>query len=121
LGVNFQALSGKPLDRNYRRSLTQGSTTVRAEQRGIYRQDALQLLALKLDRPFRMGRARLGGFIELHNLLNANPGINYGVLTQSYASQAALDAANRTNAAYFGRPTVIITPRLIKLGAKLEF
>jgi hypothetical protein len=121
VGANFQALSGKPLDRNYRRSLTQGSTTVRPEERGTYRQDALRLLALKVDRPFRLGRARLGAFIEFHNLLNSNAGISYGTLTQSYASQAALDAANRTSAAYFGRPTVILTPRIIKLGAKLEF
>ena len=110
-----------PLDRTYRRSLTQGSVTVRAEQRGTFRQDDLQLLALKVDRPFRIGRARAGAFVELHNLLNSNAGITYGTLTQSYASQAALDAANRTNTAYFGRPTAILTPRIIKLGAKLEF
>jgi hypothetical protein len=121
LGANYQALSGVPLDRTYRRSLAQGSVTVRADKRGTYSQDSMQLLALKVDRPFRFGRARLGAFVELHNLLNSNAGISYGTLTQSYASQAALDAANRTNTAYFGRPTVILTPRIIKLGAKLEF
>jgi hypothetical protein len=121
IGTNYQALSGVPLDRQYRRSLTQGSITVRAEERGVYRQDQVQLLALKVDRPFRIGRSRLGAFVELHNLLNSNAGITYGTLTNSYANQAALEAANRTNAAYFGRPTVIITPRVVKLGLKYDW
>jgi len=120
-GANYQALSGVPFDRTYRRSLTQGSITVRAEERGTYRQDTQQLLALKVDRPFHIGRARLGAFVELHNLLNSNAGITYGTLTQAYANQAALDAANQSNTAYFGRPTVILTPRVVKLGAKFDW
>ena len=110
-----------PLDRQYRRSLTQGSVTVRAEQRGIYSQEDVQLLALKIDRPFRLGSGRLGAFMEVHNLLNTNPGITYGTLTNAYANEAALEAANRTNAAYFGRPTVILTPRIFKFGAKFDW
>ena len=121
VGANYQALTGVPFDRQYRRSLTQGSITVRAEQRGVYRQDDVHLLALKVDRPFRIGRSRLGAFVELHNLLNSNAGITYGTLTNAYPNQAALDAANQTNAAYFGRPTVILTPRIIKLGARFDW
>lgn len=121
LGANFQAVSGKPIDRTYRRSLTQGTVTVRAEERGVYREESLRLLALKIDRPFKIGAARLGAFVELHNLLNSNAGVTYGTLTQAYTSQAALDAANLTNSAYFGRPTVILTPRIVKLGAKFEW
>ncbi len=121
VGANYQALSGVPLDRTYRRSLTQGSITVRAEERGTYRQDTQQLLALKIDRPFKIRRSRLGAFIELHNLLNSNAGITYGTLTQTYANQAALDAANLTNTTYFGRPTVILTPRIVKLGARFDW
>lgn len=121
IGSNYQALSGVPVDRTYRRSLTQGSVTIRTEERGTYRQDVQQLLALKVDRPFKIGRTRIGTFLELHNMLNSNAGITYGTLTQAYANQAALEAANLTNTAYFNRPTVILTPRVLKLGAKFEF
>ncbi len=121
LGANLQMLSGFPRDRTFRAGLTQGSTTVRADQRGTYRADDMKLLALKVDRPFQLGRRRLGAFVELHNLLNSNAGVSYGTLTQAYASQAAFDAARRGTTPYFGRTTEILTPRLIKLGAKLEF
>lgn len=122
IGANFQVLSGFPRDRTYRRSLTQGTVTVRAEQRGTYRADNMNLLALKVDRPFQLGqRVRLGAFVELHNLLNSNAGVGYGTLTQAYASQAAFEAATRGSTPYFGRPTEILTPRLLKLGVKLEF
>jgi hypothetical protein len=121
VGANYQALSGVPVDRTYRRSLTQGAVTIRTDQRGTFRQDVQQLLALKVDRPFKIGRARLGAFFELHNLMNSNAGITYGTLTQAYANQAALNAANGTATAYFLRPTVILTPRVMKVGAKLEF
>jgi hypothetical protein len=120
-GANYQALSGMPVDRTYRRSLTQGSITIRADQRGTFRADSQQLVALKFDRPFTIGRMKVGAFVEFHNLLNSNAGVTYGTLTNAFASQVALDAANRTNTAYFNRPTVILTPRVIKLGAKIQF
>lgn len=121
IGGNVQALTGLPTDRTYRRSLTQGSITVRADRRGTDRNDGLRLLALKVDRPFQIGRTRIGAFLELHNLLNSNAGITYGTLTQAYPSQAAFDAAMLTSTAYFGRPTEILTPRIAKLGVRVEF
>ena len=122
VGVNYQALSGLPTDRTFRVTLTQGSTTVRAEERGTYRADFLNLLSLKFDRMFRLHpHANISGFFEVHNLLNTNAAqSNIGTLTQAFASQAAFDAARATTS-YFGRAQEILAPRILKLGVKYSF
>ena len=122
VGVNYQALSGLPTDRTFRVTLTQGSTTVRAEERGVYRADFLNLLSLKFDRMFRLHpHANISGFFEVHNLLNSNAAqSNIGTLTQAFASQAAFDAARATTS-YFGRAQEILAPRILKLGVKYSF
>jgi hypothetical protein len=122
VGVNYQALSGLPTDRTFRATLTQGATTVRAEPRGTYRADFLNLLSLKLDKTFRLHKhAGISGFVEVHNLLNSNAAQNsIGTLTQAFKSQADFDAA-RTTTSYFGRVQEIVAPRILKLGVKYAF
>ena len=121
VGANYQALTGLPTNRDFRRTLRQGSTTVRAEARGTYRNDFLNLLSLKGDKVFRFGdRTRISAFVELHNVLNTNAAQGYSTLTQSFASQAAFEAA-QTTTAYFGRVSEIIAPRIVKFGAKFQF
>jgi hypothetical protein len=122
VGVNYQALSGLPTDRNFRQTLVQGATTVRAEPRGTYRADFLNLLSLKLDKTFRVHRhAGISGFLEVHNLLNTNAAQNnIGLLTQAFTSQAAFDAARATTS-YFGRVQEIVAPRILKLGVRYAF
>ena len=122
VGVNYQALSGLPTDRTFRVALAQGSTTVRAERRGTYRADFLNLLSMKVDKTFRLHQhVRISGFFEIHNLLNSNATQNnIGTLTQAFASQAAFDAA-RTRTSYFGRAQEILAPRILKLGARYTF
>ena len=122
VGVNYQALSGLPTDRTFRATLTQGSTTVRAEERGVYRADFLNLFSVKVDKTFHLhDRANISGFLEVHNVLNSNATQNsIGTLTQAFASQAAFDAA-RTTTSYFGRAQEILAPRIVKLGVKYSF
>ena len=122
LGVNYQGLSGLPTDRTFRATLTQGSTTVRAEPRGTYRADFLNLLSARAEKAFELHRhARLSGFLEVHNVLNTNAAqSNIGTLTQAFASQAAFDAAKATTS-YFGRVQEIVAPRILKLGVKFTF
>ena len=99
VGLNLQMLSGLPYDRQFRRTLTQGSTTVRAEQRGNYRADTLRLFSLKADKLFELHRhARISIFGEFHNLLNTNAGQGFDTLTQAFASEAAYHAAQATTA-----------------------
>jgi hypothetical protein len=111
-----------PSDRTFRATLTQGATTVRAEPRGTYRADVLNLLSMKVDKTFHFHqRANVSGFFEVHNLLNSNATqSNIGTLTQAFASQAAFDAARATTS-YFGRAQEILAPRILKLGVKYSF
>ena len=122
IGVNYQALSGLPSDRTFRATLTQGSTTVRAEERGTYRADFLNLFSVKIDKTFRLHEhVNFSGFLEVHNILNSNATQNsIGTLTQAYTSQAAFDAARATTS-YFGRAQEILAPRIVKLGVKYVF
>ena len=123
LGANYQALSGLPIDRTFRASLTQGSTTVRADNRGLYRADFLKLMSIRADKGFRIGARRKASVIaEVHNVLNSSAGQgSYGTLTQAYASQAAFDAARGAGSSYFGRVQEIVAPRVLKLGFRLDF
>ena len=122
IGVNYQALSGLPSDRTFRATLTQGSTTVRAEERGTYRADFLNLFSVKIDKTFRLHEhVNFSGFLEVHNILNSNATQNsIGTLTQAFASQAAFDAARATTS-YFGRAQEILAPRIVKLGVRYVF
>jgi hypothetical protein len=123
LGANYQALSGLPRDRNITPSLTQGgSTAYTVENRGTYRQDSLSLLSLRGDKRFRFGGQHAIAIIaEVHNALNSHAGQNsFGTATQSFASQAAFDAA-RKGTSYFGRVQEIVAPRILKVGVRFEF
>jgi len=122
IGANYQALSGLPRDRNLSVSLTQGSTTFTVDPRGTYRQDFLNLLSLRGDKRFKVsGQHGFSLIAEVHNVLNTSAGQNsFGTATQSFASQAAFDAARLTTS-YFGRVQEIVAPRVLKVGVKLEF
>jgi hypothetical protein len=122
-GANYQALSGLPIDRTFRAALAQGSTTVRADPRGTYRADFLNLLSVRADKGFRFGgQRRIGVIAEVHNVLNSSAGqSSYGSLTQAYASQTAFESARTAGASYFGRVQEIVAPRVLKIGVKLDF
>ena len=122
IGANYQALTGLPYDRTLNVSFAQGTHQIAVDPRGTYRQDTLSLLSLRADKTFNLGGGnRVGLVFELHNALNSNAGQNsYGVLTQSFASQAAFDAARLTTS-YFGRVQEIVAPRVFKLGLKYTF
>ena len=121
LGANFQALSGLPIDRTLTVALAQGSRGIPVEQRGIYRADALKLLSLRADKGVRFSGHRASFVAEVHNVFNSSAGqSSYGALTQSFASQAAFDAA-RSTTSYFGRNQEIVAPRVLKIGFKFDF
>ncbi|HXT30309.1 MAG TPA: hypothetical protein VN716_13540, partial [Vicinamibacterales bacterium] len=125
LGANFQALSGLPRDRTLTVGFSQGSRSVPVESRGTYRGDFLNLLSLRADKGVRFAGHRASFVAEVHNVLNSHAGqasatTSYGNLTQSFATQAAFDAARRTTS-YFGRVQEIVAPRVFKIGFKLDF
>ena len=125
LGANYQALSGLPFDRTLTVALSQGSRGIPVEQRGTYRASMLNLLSLRADKGVRFSGHRASFVAELHNVINSSAGqaaatTSYGALTQSFASQAAFDAARATTS-YFGRTQEIVAPRVLKIGFKFDF
>ena len=121
VGANFQALSGLPIDRTLTVAFAQGSHGVPVEPRGTYRASTLRLLSLRADKGVRFSGHRAAFVAELHNVLNSSAGqSSFGALTQSFASQAAFDAA-RSTTSYFGRTQEIVAPRVLKIGLKFEF
>jgi hypothetical protein len=110
VGANYQALSGLPIDRTLTVALAQGSRGIPVEPRGTYRASMLSLLSLRGEKSFRFSSHRASFVAELHNALNSSAGQNsYGALTQSFASQAAFAAAQRTTSC--GRTQEIVAPR----------
>jgi hypothetical protein len=111
LAAKYSGRAGDPLSRTQQFSfttptLTQPSTTVRVATRGSDRTDTVnQFLDLRGSKRFTFGRASLEGTLDLFNVLNANH-----VLLQSEALGST-----------WGRPTRILTPRIIRLGATLRF
>jgi hypothetical protein len=122
LGLNYQALSGLPIDRTINAGLNQGSTTTRADIRGTYRADFLNLMSFRGDKAFTFGGHHRASIIaEIHNLLNTSAGqSSYGSATRAFTSQADF-LAKQATVSYFGRVQEIVAPRLLKLGFKFEF
>jgi hypothetical protein len=123
LGVIYQGLSGLPRDRTIRETLNQGSATVLADPRGTYRNDFMNIMSFNVHKTFKFNSRLKASFDgEAHNLLNsaASQG-GVGTLTQSFANQAAFNAAMAATTSYFGRVTTILDPRLFKAVVKLEF
>ena len=92
------------------------------EPRGAYRADFLNLLSLRADKGFNLGRShRASAIFELHNVLNTHDSQNsFGTVTRGFANQAAFDAA-RLGTAYFGRVQEIVAPRVLKLAFRYNF
>jgi Carboxypeptidase regulatory-like domain/TonB-dependent Receptor Plug Domain len=78
---------------------------IRVEENGSYRQDPVSVLDLRAAKNFRLGRARIEGIFDLFNVFNANNVLAAGTLTASN----------------FDRPTVVLTPRVARVGVKFEF
>ncbi|MDH4064863.1 MAG: TonB-dependent receptor [Acidobacteriota bacterium] len=107
----YTARDGDPLDRTQvfsfaNPTLTQASETVRVAQRGTDRTETVnQFVDLRFAKRFRTGNSSLEATVDLFNLLNANH-----VLLQNQALGSA-----------WGRPTRILTPRIIRFGVTARF
>jgi hypothetical protein len=69
------------------------------------RQDNIILVDLRLDKAFGLGGSRLTGFVEVFNALDANP-----VQNLSWETGAA-----------FLRSLVIVPPRIVRAGFRLDW
>jgi hypothetical protein len=97
--------AGQPFGRTFSQTLSYGSVRILAEPIDTRRMDNITIVDLRLEKVVPVRRSRVSGFIDLFNMLNANPEQN-----MSWVSGTA-----------FLRPLNIVPPRILRFGAKLDW
>ena len=98
--------SGQSFGRTFTTSLQYGTVAVLAEPVGTRRMDNMTIADLRVEKGFRMARSRrVAAFVDVFNVFNANPEQN--VVMSSGAS--------------YLRPIGILSPRIARIGAKLDW
>jgi hypothetical protein len=88
------------------RDVTTGTLyRIRAEESGAFRQDATSIVDFRVSKTFTVNGARLEALVDGFNIFNANNILATGTITGSD----------------LGVPLRIVTPRVFRIGAKLEF
>jgi hypothetical protein len=96
--------SGQPFGRTMTARLNYGNIRVLAEPIDTWRMDNLTILDARVEKGFRIPGGRVAGFVDVFNILNANPEVNI-----SWSSGSFL------------RPLTIVAPRIVRIGAKFEW
>jgi hypothetical protein len=97
--------SGAPFARTFVRTLNYGNATIKAEPIDANRTRTVTLVDLRTEKGFRIGRARVMGFFDVYNLFNTN----------------AEQTLTTSSGASWLRPTVITGPRILRMGARLDW
>ena len=97
--------SGTPFARTFVRTLNYGNATIKAEPIAANRTPNITLVDLRTEKAFRVGQARVMGFFDVYNAFNTN----------------AAQTLTTSSGASWLRPTVITGPRILRLGARLEW
>lgn len=98
--------SGQPWGRTFQFAFNYGQQRVLAEPIDTHRQDNVTLLDLRAEKVFKLPAGpTVSGFVDIFNMFNTNPeqNINWGSGTT------------------FLRPSNIVPPRLLRIGAKLDW
>jgi hypothetical protein len=102
--------SGQPYGRTFSPSRQGFNVTpppVLAEPIGTRRMDHVTLFDTRVEKAFALGaRLRLSAFIDAFNLLNANPEQNINWMS---------------GAGTFRQPIAVVPPRIVRIGAKLDW
>lgn len=119
LAFKYTARSGIPELRQLSvRGLTQ-TETVYVAPRGEDRTEFVsKFIDLRISKRFQLGgTARLEASLDLFNLLNANHVLDQSTSVGSSTSTGTIAPLSSS----WGRPSLIMTPRIIRLGVKLSF
>jgi hypothetical protein len=102
----YTARAGDPLTRTINQTLPQGSETIYVQQRGEDRTETVtKFLDVRFAKRFAVGTTRFEGTLDVFNLMNANH-----VLAQTEAIGSTI-----------GRPSRVMTPRIIRFGITTRF
>ena len=101
--------SGAPYGRFFQTrpgELNYGNQFILAEPIGTRRQDTISVLDIRAEKQLRLAdRARVGLFVDLYNVTNANTAIN----------------VNWRSGASFEKATTVLPPRIVKFGVKFNW
>ena len=97
--------SGTPFARTFVRTLNYGNATIKAEPIASNRTPDITLVDVRTEKTFRLRQARVMGFFDVYNLFNTN---------------AAQTLTTSSGAAWL-RPTSITGPRILRIGARVEW
>jgi hypothetical protein len=97
--------SGQPFGRTFTTSLNYGNVRILAEPIGTRRMDNITIVDIRVGKGIRLaGSCRVAGFVDVFNLLNANP--------EQHASWSS---------GTFLRPLSIVPPRIARVGMKMDW
>ena len=97
--------AGQPFGRTFTTTLNYGNVRILAEPIGTRRTDNVTIVDMRVEKGIHLsGSRRIAGFVDVFNLLNANP-----EQTTSWSSGTFL------------RPLSIVPPRIARLGMKLDW
>jgi hypothetical protein len=107
VSTNLRYFTGQPVVKEYTvRGLNQGTVSLLAEPRGATRLDDVTLWDLRGSKVFRFsGRRQIEVMLDAFNLLN----------------QSAKTVINTNAGPTFGSPIAILPPRVLRLGARVNF
>ena len=97
--------SGTPFARTFVQALNYGSATIKAEPIAANRTPDITIVDLRTEKAFRIKTVRVMGFFDVYNMFNTN----------------AAQALTTTSGGSWLRPTAITGPRVLRIGARLQW
>jgi hypothetical protein len=97
--------SGAPYGRYVSAALNYGTQPILVEPIGTRRQENITVFDVRVEKQLRFDRARLGLFLDVFNVTNANPAINITWVTGPR----------------YEFPTTVLPPRIAKFGVRFDW
>ena len=112
VAINYRIQSGFPYARIIDESVSASPTlnvcnfecTFFVENIDKNRSEAVNLLNLRVDKAFPIGKAKITAMFDAYNLLNADPVTNFNLFSNDYK-----------------RVIAVLDPRVFQVGFRLEF
>jgi len=97
--------SGQPFARTFVQALNYGNATIKAEPIAANRTPDVSIVDLRTEKAFRVNAVRITGFFDVYNVFNTN----------------AEQTLTTTSGSFWLRPTAITGPRVLRIGARVDW
>lgn len=120
IGGFYRLLGGRRYQREIRSGdlgldLAAGNITINAEKRGSRKYPNLSVFDLHLEKMFKISKVRLSVFADVFNVFNIN------TATDLYELSSTTTVINGTPVGFGEAEEIYDTPRIFRLGARIEF